>query len=151
MRRCGLYPYLDAKPKGKFGVHRYDPARLGLDESGLRNQFADCRALRRRTGGRMSERPDAAAVFDDLIAALTGRDDYVLDERRWLTEVAERFGTLGQVLSASSELFWEVIELAALASIVSPGSQTSRVTTPARSPLRPDQRGPYVPRARPYS
>ena len=58
----------------------------------------------------MSERPDAAAVFDDLIAALTEiRDDYVLDERRWTdpTEVAEAFRYVGQVLSASSELFWE--------------------------------------------
>ena len=39
--RTSIPAYLDAKPKGKFGVHRYDPARLGLDESGLRNQFAD--------------------------------------------------------------------------------------------------------------
>ena len=39
--RISIPAYLDAKPKGKFGVHRYDPARLGLDESGLRNQFAD--------------------------------------------------------------------------------------------------------------
>jgi hypothetical protein len=40
MRRS-VPDYLASKPKGKFGVHRYDPARLGLDESGLRAQFAD--------------------------------------------------------------------------------------------------------------
>ncbi|MEM9468173.1 MAG: sulfotransferase [Actinomycetota bacterium] len=39
--RTSIPAYLDAKPKGKFGVHRYDPGRLGLDESGLRGQFAD--------------------------------------------------------------------------------------------------------------
>lgn len=33
--------YLADKPKGKFGAHVYDPARLGLDESQLRNDFAD--------------------------------------------------------------------------------------------------------------
>lgn len=58
----------------------------------------------------MTERPAAAAVFDDLIAALTEiRDDYILAEQRWTdpTEVAEAFRYVGQVLSASSELFWE--------------------------------------------
>ena len=39
--RTSIPAYLAAKPKGKFGVHRYDPARLGLDEAGLRAQFAD--------------------------------------------------------------------------------------------------------------
>jgi hypothetical protein len=39
--RTSIPDYLAAKPKGKFGVHRYDPARLGLDESSLRAQFAD--------------------------------------------------------------------------------------------------------------
>lgn len=38
--RHSIPAYLEAKPKGKFGVHRYDAARLGLDESGLRQQFA---------------------------------------------------------------------------------------------------------------
>lgn len=38
--RQSIPDYLASKPKGKFGVHRYDPARLGLDESGLRAQFA---------------------------------------------------------------------------------------------------------------
>ncbi len=33
--------YLAHKPKGKFGAHVYDPARLGLDETALRNDFAD--------------------------------------------------------------------------------------------------------------
>ena len=58
----------------------------------------------------MSDRPAAAAVFDDLITALTEiRDGYVLDEQRWTdpTEIAEAFRYVGQVLSASSELFWE--------------------------------------------
>ena len=39
--RDSIPAYLASKPKGKFGVHRYDPARLGLDETGLRAQFAD--------------------------------------------------------------------------------------------------------------
>ena len=58
----------------------------------------------------MSDRPAAAAVFDDLITALTEiRDGYLLDEQRWTdpTEIAEAFRYVGQVLSASSELFWE--------------------------------------------
>ena len=58
----------------------------------------------------MSDRPAAAVVFDDLITALTEiRDGYVLDEQRWTdpTEIAEAFRYVGQVLSASSELFWE--------------------------------------------
>lgn len=33
--------YLADKPKGKFGPHRYEASRLGLDESTLRNDFAD--------------------------------------------------------------------------------------------------------------
>ena len=33
--------YLAAKPKGKFGPHRYEASRLGLDESTLRADFAD--------------------------------------------------------------------------------------------------------------
>ena len=32
--------YLADKPKGKFGPHRYEPSRLGLDESTLRADFA---------------------------------------------------------------------------------------------------------------
>ena len=58
----------------------------------------------------MSDRSAAAVVFDDLITALTEiRDGYVLDEQRWTdpTEIAEAFRYVGQVLSASSELFWE--------------------------------------------
>ncbi len=46
----------------------------------------------------MSDRPAAAAVFDDLITALTEiRDGYVLDERRWTdpTEIAEAFRYVG--------------------------------------------------------
>jgi hypothetical protein len=39
--RSSIPAYLDSKPKGKFGIHRYDPARLGLDESSLRAQFSD--------------------------------------------------------------------------------------------------------------
>ena len=31
--RSSIPAYLESKPKGKFGIHRYDPARLGLDES----------------------------------------------------------------------------------------------------------------------
>ena len=53
---------------------------------------------------------EAAVVFDDLIGALTEiRDGYILDEERWTdpTEIAEAFRYVGQVLSASSELFWE--------------------------------------------
>lgn len=72
----------------------------------------------------MTERPNAAAVFDDLIAALTEiRDGYVLDERRWTDpiEIAEAFRYVGQVLSASSELFWEADpDRPRFASIVSP-------------------------------
>lgn len=33
--------YLADKPKGKFGPHRYEPSRLGLDESALRDDFSD--------------------------------------------------------------------------------------------------------------
>lgn len=33
--------YLADKPKGKFGPHRYEPSRLGLDESKLRADFAE--------------------------------------------------------------------------------------------------------------
>jgi len=40
MRRS-VPEYLAAKPKGKFGIHRYDPAQLGLDESALRDQFSE--------------------------------------------------------------------------------------------------------------
>ena len=39
--RTSIPEYLESKPKGKFGIHRYDPARLGLDESSLRAQFSD--------------------------------------------------------------------------------------------------------------
>ena len=39
--RTSIPAYLESKPKGKFGIHRYDPARLGLDESSLRAQFSD--------------------------------------------------------------------------------------------------------------
>ncbi|MYH87263.1 MAG: sulfotransferase [Acidimicrobiaceae bacterium] len=33
--------YLADKPKGKFGPHRYEASRLGLDESRLRDDFSD--------------------------------------------------------------------------------------------------------------
>ena len=33
--------YLADKPKDKFGKHVYDPVALGLDESTIRDQFAD--------------------------------------------------------------------------------------------------------------
>jgi hypothetical protein len=39
--RSSIPVYLESKPKGKFGIHRYDPARLGLDELSLRAQFSD--------------------------------------------------------------------------------------------------------------
>ena len=71
----------------------------------------------------MSDRPAAAAVFDDLITALTEiRDGYVLDEQRWTdpTEIAEAFRYVGQVLAASSELFWEGDPTIHASSIVSP-------------------------------
>lgn len=58
----------------------------------------------------MTQRPAAAGVFDDLIATLEEiRDGYALDQQRWTdpTEIAEAFRYVGQVLSATSELFWE--------------------------------------------
>ncbi|MEM7139711.1 MAG: sulfotransferase [Actinomycetota bacterium] len=39
--RSRVPDYLANKPKGKFGPHVYDPALLGLDEAGLRDEFAD--------------------------------------------------------------------------------------------------------------
>jgi len=39
--RSRVPAYLADKPKGKFGAHAYDPARLGLDEATLRDDFAD--------------------------------------------------------------------------------------------------------------
>jgi hypothetical protein len=39
--RNSVPEYLANKPKGKFGVHHYDPVALGLDESGVRAEFAD--------------------------------------------------------------------------------------------------------------
>ncbi len=38
--RTSVPEYLANKPKDKFGPHVYDPSRLGLDESGLRAEFA---------------------------------------------------------------------------------------------------------------
>jgi hypothetical protein len=32
--------YLAAKPRGKHGVHRYDPAALGIDQAGIRAEYA---------------------------------------------------------------------------------------------------------------
>lgn len=39
--RTSVPEYLANKPKDKFGPHVYDPVQLGLDESGLRAEFAD--------------------------------------------------------------------------------------------------------------
>jgi hypothetical protein len=33
--------YVEAHPKGEFGVHRYDLAEFGLDAPSLRERFAD--------------------------------------------------------------------------------------------------------------
>jgi hypothetical protein len=38
---ASIAAYVEAHPKGEFGVHRYDLARYGLDAAALRKQFGD--------------------------------------------------------------------------------------------------------------
>jgi hypothetical protein len=35
----GLRRYIEAKPKGKFGVHRYTPEEWGFDPAALRERM----------------------------------------------------------------------------------------------------------------
>jgi hypothetical protein len=68
--------------------------------------------------------PKSTAAFDDLIAALTEiRDGYVLSEDRFTDplDVVEGYRSVGQLLSAASELFFEADpDHPRFASIVSP-------------------------------
>jgi len=72
----------------------------------------------------MNRAPNSTAAFDDLIAALTEiRDGYVLSERRFTDplDVVEGYRSVGQLLSAASELFFEADpDHPRFASIVSP-------------------------------
>jgi hypothetical protein len=72
----------------------------------------------------MNLAPKSTAVFDDLIAALVEiRDGYVLAENRFTDplDVVEGYRSVGQLLSAASELFFEADpDHPRLASIVSP-------------------------------
>jgi len=72
----------------------------------------------------MNQAPRSTAAFDDLIAALTEiRDGYVLSEERFNDplDVVEGYRSVGQLLSAASELFFEADpDHPRLASIVSP-------------------------------
>jgi hypothetical protein len=58
----------------------------------------------------MDRAPKSTAAFDDLIAALTEiRDGYVLSDARFTdpVDVVEGYRSVGQLLSAASELFFE--------------------------------------------
>ena len=72
----------------------------------------------------MNQAPMSTAAFDDLIAALIEiRDGYVLSEQRFTDalDVVEGYRSVGQLLSAASELFFEADpDHPRLASIVSP-------------------------------
>ncbi len=72
----------------------------------------------------MNQAPKSTAAFDALIAALQEiRDGYVLSEQRFSdpTDVVEGYRSVGQLLSATSELFFEADPShPRLASIVSP-------------------------------
>jgi hypothetical protein len=76
------------------------------------------------TGEIMNRAPKSTAVFDDLIAALTDiRDSYVLSDQRFTDplDVVEGYRSVGQLLSAASELFFEADpDHPRLAPIVSP-------------------------------
>jgi len=37
---AAIVAYVEAHPKGEFGVHRYDLASVGLDAGALRERFA---------------------------------------------------------------------------------------------------------------
>ena len=98
----------------------------------------------------MSDRPAAGRLRRPHTALTEIRDGYVLDEQRWTdpTEIAEAFRYVGQVLSASSELFWEGDpDHPRFASIVSParklqGDNPDAIYHFARI------RGDHVPRGR---
>jgi len=72
----------------------------------------------------MDRARDSTAAFDELIAALTEiRDGYVLSEQRFTDplDVVEGYRSVGQLLSAASELFFEADpDHPRFASIVSP-------------------------------
>jgi len=72
----------------------------------------------------MDRAPQSTAAFNDLIAALTEiRDGYVLSEQRFTDplDVVEGYRSVGQLLSAASELFFEADpDHPRFASIVSP-------------------------------
>ena len=72
----------------------------------------------------MNRAPKSTAAFDDLITALQEiRDGYVLSDQRFTDpiDVVEGYRSVGQLLSAASELFFEADpDHPRLASIVSP-------------------------------
>ena len=72
----------------------------------------------------MNQAPKSTAAFDELIAALVEiRDNYVLSEERFTDplDVVEAYRYVGQLLSATSELFFEADpDRPRFASIVSP-------------------------------
>ena len=145
--RSSIPAYLESKPKGKFGIHRYDPlasaSRVEPSSAVLRLH----RTLRRRTGAHMSDRPAAAAVFDDLITALTEiRDGYVLTSSAGLTRPKRRSLPLRRpsVVGLIRAVLGGRPRPSALCVHRPTRPQTAGRQPGCDLPLRPDSRRPHV-------